>query len=206
MVKKSFLIVVFLLFVNLFSWACWEAGHFNFEVKNSAGEVLYWGCYDAINAGPHMVQYYLTAERAAPNETPRPNVSFAQTRDGGDLARRVVAAGYRMPLHATYTNSGYDRGHMAPNEDFNDTAENATLTFFIANAWPQLPSVNRGAWLRAENEGRRLALLHGRIRIVIVVDEFLDKKVGGLISVPMAFTRFAYFGEVLLSAARVYQE
>jgi len=56
--------------------------------------------------------------------------------------------GYSLPFHSDFSYSGYDRGHMAPNADFNDTYQNALMTFFIANIWPQTPYVNRVLWLR----------------------------------------------------------
>ena len=80
---------------------------------------------------------------------------------------------------------------MAPNGDFNDTRENAVMTFFIANIWPQLPSVNRIEWLKTENETRRLAVQYLAVKVVIIVDEFTDRKVAD-IQVPLVFKRRVY--------------
>jgi DNA/RNA endonuclease G (NUC1) len=87
---------------------------------------------------------------------------------------------------------------MAPNADFNDTYENAVLTFFIGNIWPQTPDVNRVLWLAAETETRRLASEYLIIRVIIIVDEFKEEKVGG-ISVPANFKRrvFDYNGNLI---------
>jgi endonuclease G len=50
--------------------------------------------------------------------------------------------------HDDYTNSGYDRGHMAPNYGiatrYGDEAQQET--FLMSNVIPQTPSVNRGIW------------------------------------------------------------
>jgi len=80
---------------------------------------------------------------------------------------------------------------MAPNADFNDTYENALMTFFIANIWPQLPNINRVEWLRTENETRRLASEYLLVRVVIIVDEFTEGKVAG-ITIPSCFKRRVY--------------
>lgn len=96
-----------------------------------------------------------------------------------------------MPHHEDYYYSGYDRGHMAPNADFNDTYENALATFFIANVWPQLPEINRGSWLSTEYKTRRLASERHAVTVFIIVDEFSEKKVEN-IQVPSCFKRRVY--------------
>jgi len=203
MAKKLFFVL--LLFRLSFGFACDLSGHFDFEVSNEE-EMLYSGCYDAINKGPHMIQYILTKERAGKG-VERPSARFTQNRDGGVLQNLLKENGYSLPSHDDYTRSGYDRGHMAPNADFDDTYENALLTFFIANVWPQTPTVNRSEWVKAENETRRLAFTYMVVKVIIIVDEFSDKKVKD-IQVPLCFKRRAYdvdSGE-LIYTIDVYQE
>ena len=183
-------VIIFMLFARL-AFACDMEGHFWFDVHNSDDELLYSGCYDAINLGPHIIEYILTKERAQATGIARPSASFTQNRDGGILQRLLVQNGFSLPLHRDFTNSGYDRGHMAPNADFNDTNENALLTFFIANVWPQTPNVNRVTWLRTENETRRLAAQYSQVRVLIIVDEFSQGKVGN-ITIPSCFKRRVY--------------
>ena len=200
-------LLLFILFISIsFSiFPCERVGHFDFEVKNSSGERLYWGCYDAVNRGPHVTEYVLTAERAKATGVPRPSATFTQIRDGGILQRVLQNNGFSLPAHSDFTNSGYDRGHMAPNADFNDTAENALLTFFIANVWPQTPRVNRSVWLVTENEGRRLAVQHGEVRVVITVEEF-GGKIGRNVSVPISFTKTIYSRDVIVYTVTVINE
>jgi len=186
-VKLFILILVF----NLSSaFACDMEGHFWFDVSNSEDEILYSGCYDAVNLGPHIIEYILTKERAEAGGI-RPSATFTQNRDGGVLRRLLAENGYSLPDHNDYTYSGYDRGHMAPNADFNDTYENALMTFFIANIWPQTPNVNRSQWLITENETRRLASEYLFVRVIIIVDEFSEETVGN-ITVPLCFKRKVY--------------
>jgi len=181
--------------------ACDLPAHFDFTVSNN-DEVLYYGCYDAIHKGPHIIEYTLTKERAESAGTRRPSVRFTQDRDGGVLQSLLTENGYSLPDHYDYTNSGYDRGHMAPNADFNDTYENALMTFFIANIWPQTPHVNRIEWLKTENKTRALASEYLIIKVTIIVDEFSENYIKE-IKIPQNFKRFVYEPE---SGDLIYEE
>ena len=195
-----------LLFFRLtFVFPCDLDDHFDFEVSND-NEALYSGCYDAIHKGPHIIEYVLTKERAEGRGTRRPSVQFTQDRDGGILQNLLSENGHTLPHHRDYYRSGYDRGHMAPNGDFNDSYHNAVMTFFIANIWPQTPAVNRVEWLSTENETRKLAVEYLVVKVIITVDEFTDEKVGD-IHVPLNFKKRVYDAESgeLLYEADVYQ-
>jgi DNA/RNA endonuclease G (NUC1) len=50
---------------------------------------------------------------------------------------------------AEYTNSGYDRGHLCPNEDF------GCPTFVMSNVVPMTPNFNRGSWKQSESYLRK---------------------------------------------------
>ena len=193
MAKKLLLLLI--LFRFSFIFACDLLNHFVFTVQNSDEELLYWGCYDAENNGPHMVIWYLTKERTEGQG--RANTIFTQQRDGGQLLLDLLEAGFQLPSHADFTNSGFDRGHMAPNSHFNDTVENSRLTFFIANIWPQTPGVNRsGEWYHHEQViDIENAQEYGYIRIEVVVTDFSDQQIGRSdrpITVPASFLRTAY--------------
>jgi len=201
-IKTIFLLLIFRISLV---FACDLPGHFEFSVSNN-DETLYSGCYDAIHLGPHTIEYILTKERAEATGTKRPSVMFSQDRDGGVLMELLAENGYSLPHHNDYTRSGYDRGHMAPNADFNDTYENAVLTFFIANIWPQTPELNRVKWLKTESETRRLASEYQSVKVLIITDEFSEKKVAN-ISVPSCFKRRVYDLETgeLIYQIDVYQ-
>jgi len=204
-IKFRTIFLTLLLFRITFVFPCDLPDHFDFTVANN-GETLYSGCYDAIHQGPHIIEYILIKERVESPNVRRPSAQFTQDRDGGVLLALLSEHGYSLPHHRDYTRSGYDRGHMAPNGDFNDSYENAVLTFFIANIWPQLPSVNRVEWLKTENETRRLAVQYVAVKVIIIVDEFTDRKVGG-IQVPLVFKKRVYEVESgeLVYEAEVYQ-
>jgi len=186
---KRFLLIL-LAFRAAAAFACDLPGHFEFNVSNDE-EILYSGCYDAVNLGPHIITYILTKERLEGERASRPAIQFTRDRDGGILQNLLTENGYSLPWHGDYYDSGYDRGHMAPNADFNDTDENAALTFFIANIWPQTPHVNRSSWLITENETRRLAWEYLIVWVTIIVDEFSGEKVED-IQVPSCFKKKVY--------------
>ena len=47
--------------------------------------------------------------------------------------------------------SGYDRGHLAPAEDFSFSASAMSESFYMSNMSPQLPHFNRGIWRDLES-------------------------------------------------------
>lgn len=49
-----------------------------------------------------------------------------------------------------YTNTGYDRGHLAPAADFKWNKNAMYDSFSMANVAPQWPDVNRNSWMRLE--------------------------------------------------------
>jgi len=189
-IKFRTIFLTLLFFRLTFVFPCDLSGHFDFTVAHN-GETLYSGCYDAIHKGPHIIEYILIKERVEAPSVRRPSVQFTQNRDGGVLGKLLSDHGYSLPHHNDYTRSGYDRGHMAPNGDFNDSYEDAVMTFFIANIWPQTPSVNRVDWLKTENEARSLAVQYTAVKVIIIVDEFTDRKVGD-IQVPLVFKKRVY--------------
>jgi len=65
-----------------------------------------------------------------------------------------------------YTNSGYDRGHMAPAADFAYDEKAMYESFYISNICPQNPNLNRGVWASLEDWVR---LRSAREKSLIVV-------------------------------------
>lgn len=93
---------------------------------------------------------------------------------------------------ADYSGSGYDRGHMAPAADFNFDAAALKETYYYSNIAPQVPALNRGAWLDAENEIRRLAA-SGTVHVVVWPEYHSDQTNRiGRVRVPIAFNKTAY--------------
>lgn len=70
------------------------------------------------------------------------------------------------PASADYTNSGYDRGHMAPAADMKFSSRAMTECFYMTNICPQAKSLNSGAWKRLEEKCRIWAQADSAIIIV----------------------------------------
>lgn len=64
-----------------------------------------------------------------------------------------------------YSNSGYDRGHMAPAADMKWSDVAMKECFYMTNMCPQHHSNNAGDWKDLEELGRDLARKYGRIYI-----------------------------------------
>lgn len=120
---------------------------------------------------------------------PRPP-RFATDRDTAALVN-----------HDTYTNSGFDRGHMAPNFALGSRfgAEGARSTFVMTNICPQFHTLNDGQWGDLEEwvAGRKVAngnFIHGwadelgGVWVVVgpIFDEDRDPLESG-VPVPSAF-------------------
>ncbi len=67
--------------------------------------------------------------------------------------------------HDSYTNSGYDRGHMMPAGDASTTTAQRE-TFSVANIVPQVGTLNRGPWAKIESIVRMLATSYGEVYVV----------------------------------------
>ncbi|TAE52133.1 MAG: DNA/RNA non-specific endonuclease, partial [Bacteroidetes bacterium] len=56
----------------------------------------------------------------------------------------------------SYTNTGFDRGHLCPSEDRDSTLNENSATFLMTNIIPQAPDLNRGPWKDLETYCRTL--------------------------------------------------
>ncbi len=68
---------------------------------------------------------------------------------------------YRIPQMfradlVDFYKSGYDRGHLVPSADLNETNIQNSETFLLSNMSPQKPELNRQAWQNLEREIRNL--------------------------------------------------
>ncbi len=64
--------------------------------------------------------------------------------------------GWEKVTTSDYTNSGYDRGHMAPSADRTANVEDNSATFLMTNIVPQTAKNNRGVWKDLEEYCRDL--------------------------------------------------
>jgi endonuclease G len=69
----------------------------------------------------------------------------------------ALPAGVYHVSESDYLHSGYDRGHMCPSADREDSAADNSLTFLFTNMEPQLHELNAGPWERLEQYERQRA-------------------------------------------------
>lgn len=88
-----------------------------------------------------------------------------------------------------YSNSGYDRGHMAPAADMKWDKKAMKESFFLSNICPQLHNLNAGDWKELEEKVRQWAQRDSVLLIVCgpIVKE-KPKRIGvNKVAVPTAF-------------------
>ncbi len=66
-----------------------------------------------------------------------------------------IPARFRASL-SDYQGSGYDRGHLVPSADHDDTNLENSETFLLSNMSPQAPDFNRKIWRKLETAVRDL--------------------------------------------------
>ena len=108
-------------------------------------------------------------------------------------AEESIDEAYRA-YYSDYTNSGYDRGHLAPDADFDYNNEDLRLIYTFANIIPQDPNVNRYFWIKAEYQERLVASTLGELMVINGV-EFADTpdRIGSHnIAVPKGFWKILW--------------
>lgn len=101
---------------------------------------------------PNYVAWELTREETSGDE-PRGNFLRDYTVDG-------------CPDSKDYTNSGYDRGHMAPAADMKFHPTAMKECFYMTNICPQAKALNSGTWKKLEEKCRIWAQTDSAIIIV----------------------------------------
>lgn len=105
-----------------------------------------------------------------------------------------------------YSQTGYDRGHLAPNADM-ATLNQQYDSFSLANIAPQSPYLNRKIWRRIESSTRYLTKVHGQVYVVTGVafeqqDISKIKQLGEGVVIPSHFFKAVYIPK--LNQAGVY--
>jgi endonuclease G, mitochondrial len=110
-------------------------------------------CYDPAHKIPAWVGYVLTKADA---------LNKATDRIGSFRADPALPRGERAE-NADYEGKGYDKGHMAPANDFTRSLAAMKATFVLTNAVPQKKGVNRGKWGQLEGAVHDHAGAHGTV-------------------------------------------
>lgn len=109
--------------------------------------------YDADFKTPQWVAWQLTDSKAQGSES-RYN-KFMPDPD-------VIGA---KAYSKDYSNSGYDRGHMAPAADMKWSRQAMIESFYMTNVCPQNRNLNRGDWKDLEEKEREWAIRYGTVSI-----------------------------------------
>jgi len=115
-------------------------------------------CYDYKLKGAKSVAYHLDGDLMKGGIKKRP--SFYK-EPALDKKYQIVTT--------DYTNSGYDRGHLAPDASFDWSQESLDAVYSLANIIPQAPQVNRNMWVKAEDYARDKAMELGELDVINVV-------------------------------------
>lgn len=89
-------------------------------------------------------------------------VTYYLYQGGGPCDREAegmnfTKCGERTASNSDYTNSGYERGHLANAEDFAYDCEAEDATFCYYNCVPQTYEGNHGTWIKWESDIRKLS-------------------------------------------------
>lgn len=145
-----------------------------------ATHVGYTVSYDCNRLVPKWVAYELTSE-----ETKGP-----ATKKGNNYWDKDPDLNCRQAHYKDYSNSCWDRGHMAPAADMKWSVEAMQQSFYLSNCCPQDHEFNANSWESTERMGRRLARLYGKVWIVCG-PVFYDNQYGTIgrnnVAVPDAF-------------------
>ncbi len=126
------------------------------------------------------VKYTLTADRLRSRAAARKNRFFS------DPLLKLK----KLPAVAqnAFAKSGYQRGHLAPAEDFRFSQEAIDATFVMSNMAPQKQNLNAGPWKKLEELVRRFACGEEKVTVITgpVLEASLDRLPSG-VTVPERF-------------------
>ncbi len=120
--------------------------------------------YNAANAQPNWVSYRL---RSSDFVETVPRYGDAFVVDPWLDANKKALGITKLPAHDTYTNTGYDRGHMLASEHRTQSDYGNFTSFVTSNLIPQSSPVNSGPWAEFEDYCKTLATSGKRDLFVI---------------------------------------
>lgn len=138
----------------------------------------------------HFATVYDDVHNAAvfSTEVAQPRIKKVARTDDFRADRRIADS----PTPADYTNTGYDRGHMAAAANADDPIE-MSETFLMTNMTPQLPNINRIVWKNIEERTRTLPFTY----IITGATYSSTPKLIGIhkVPVPYALYKIVYFAD-----------
>lgn len=114
----------------------------------------YTASYNHTTLIPNWVAWELTAEEA--NGRVEGQYSFSRDPD----------VKFPKASREDYSNSGWDKGHMAPRADMKWSARALEESYYFTNVCPQDHEMNSQAWRKIEELTRRTARRYGAVYVV----------------------------------------
>lgn len=126
-------------------------------IRNSDVVLVYNGFvinYNTERLIPNWVAYELTAEEVA-GQVPRAR-GFSMDLDYKD----------KQAMREDYSNTGWDKGHMAPSADMKWSQTAMNESFYLTNICPQNHDLNGKDWQTLEKYVREWAVKYGKVWVV----------------------------------------
>ena len=114
----------------------------------------YTASYNHTTLIPNWVAWELTAEECR------------GTYEQGRQFSRDPDVAFPKASREDYSNSGWDKGHMAPHADMKWSRQAMTESDYFTNICPQNKEMNAGAWRKIEELTRRTAKRYGSVYVV----------------------------------------
>ena len=114
----------------------------------------YTASYNHLTLCPEWVAWELTAEEAD------------GSLDGQYSFSRDPDVKFPKASREDYSNSGWDKGHMAPRADMKWSLKAMEESYYLTNICPQDHEMNSQAWRKIEELTRRMARRHGSVLVV----------------------------------------
>ena len=102
--------------------------------------------------------------------------------------------GYKGVITSTdadYINNNFDKGHLAPAEDFDCDSLGIISTFTYLNCALQHYLLNRGVWKSLEEFERKLSI-NNTIRVEVIIEFKTNKRLKSGTLIPSGFTKTIY--------------
>lgn len=129
----------------------------SYFVRSEVGRYAF--MYSPTKGYSDWVSYRLTRDNIKTKGTKRTDKFYVDSY--------VEAKGWRTATTDDYYRSSFDRGHLLPSADRDDSKEENEATFSLANVAPQYAGLNRGVWLLLEEKVREWAYAYGDVYVVV---------------------------------------
>lgn len=137
--------------------------------------------------GEYLTRENLNARYTKRNDNFRPDPMVLKVNPSASATLEDYAGSSRV-------GSGYDRGHMAPADDFRKSAEQMDESFYLSNIVPQNTNNNRGIWQSLEKSVRNWAQKYEAAEIVTGTIYYKGQSQGrlGTVSIPTHLYKVIY--------------